>query len=271
MATVTSRSPGDHLCWPFHGMDGLVAAAQEYVREGLHREERVTFCKLSPSGSRHAVLSDVGAVGLPPSADVPVLTALTTDPDWRPWHDPIESLGPMTDAALADGFTALRVITDATDLACDPDSREHWVHSEHLIDRYSLGRPLTVLCGYDVEQLGDGSVAELACVHALTGGTPSPFLLHALDGDGGVALTGEVDRTAAIALYHAILGIGAGISGPLVVDLSEQEFMDHTGLVALHRAAGVLGTRVQLVGASALTALLVDAFALSGVSVLEPS
>ena len=270
MTTATGRSPGDHVCWPFHGMEGLVAAAREYVREGLEREERVAFCRLSPVGSRVGLVADVADVGLPPSADVPVLTPLAIDPDWRPSQNPVDALGPMTDAALADGFTGLRVLTDATDLARDPEARGQWVRSEHLLDRYSVDHPLTVLCAYDVETVGPDAVATLACVHARTGGKPCSFLLHARRG-GGLALTGEVDRSSAVALYQAVVRIAAGRPGPVVLDLSEHDFIDHTGLVALHRAARALGTPVHLVGASRLTALLVDAFALTGVRVLEES
>ena len=269
MATATGLSPGDHVCWPFHGMDGFVADAREYVTEGLDREERVAFCKLGPTGARQGLLTDVADVGLPPSADVPVLRPLTTDPDWRPWRDPVDALGPMTDAALAEGYTGLRVLADATDLARDLDAHDEWVRSEHLIDRYSVDHPLTLLCGYDVDDVGAQPVAKVACVHARTGGKPCSFLLHATGRADALALTGEVDRDSAVALYQAVIGIGGGRSGPLVLDLTEQDFIDHTGLVALHRAARALGTQVHLVSASPLTALLVDAFALTGVSVLE--
>ncbi len=271
MTAATGRSPGEHVCWPFHGMDGLVAAAQQYVHEGLDRRERVTFCKLGPTGNRRTIVSDVADVGLPPAADVPVLTPLTLDPHWRPSRDPVDELGTMTEAALADGYTGLRVLTDATDLARHPGSREEWMRSEHRIDRYSPHHALTVMCGYDADDLGEEPLAEVACLHALTGGRPCSFLLHATGSDGALALTGEVDRRSAVALYHAITLVGAGTSGPLVLDLTEQDFIDHTGLVALHRAARALGTRVHLVGASPLTALLVDAFALTGVTVVDAS
>jgi ABC-type transporter Mla MlaB component len=271
MTTAMGRSAGDHVCWPFHGMDGLVATAREYAVEGLDRDERVAFLQLSPSGRRHAVVSDVGQLGVPPSAEVPLLTPLIADPDWRPWWDPVDSLRSMMDAAVADGHSGLRVFTDATEVARHPATREDWVHAEHLIDRYSPGQPLTVLCGYDAANLGEETVAEVACVHALTGGTPSPFLLHSAGVDGGLALAGEVDRGSATALYHAIIAIAPGTSHPVMLDVTEHEFIDHTGLVALHRAAGVLGTRMHVVGASSLTALLVDAFGLTRLSLLEAS
>ncbi len=252
-------------------MGDLVRAARDYVSEGLDRHERVVFCRLSPDGIRYGDVSDAADVRWGPMPDLPVTVPLTTDPDWRPSQDPVESLGPMVDAALDDGYTGLRVLTDATDLAHDPVSRAAWVRSEHLIDRYARDHALTILCSYDVEDLGDGPVAEVACVHALTGGTPSPFLLHATGG-GGLGLAGEVDRASAPALGRALTQVAAAqVPTPRVLDLTELGFVDHSGLVAMHRAAAALGTRLHLVGASPLVTRLVDVLALDALDLGEVS
>ncbi|WNB87045.1 hypothetical protein [Cellulomonas sp. ATA003] len=119
MAQVTGLSPGDHVCWPFHGMAGLVPAAGDYVVEGLRRRERVTYCRLGPGGIRYGHVSDADEVGSSAAADAPVLVRLESDPAWQPSADPTEYLGSMVGAALADGYTGLRLLTDATDLAED--------------------------------------------------------------------------------------------------------------------------------------------------------
>ncbi|WNB87044.1 hypothetical protein [Cellulomonas sp. ATA003] len=88
------------------------------------------------------------------------------------------------------------------------------MRSEHLIDRYSPHHALTIVCGYDVDRLGDVPVAEAACVHARTGGMPCSFLLHATDDDGRLGLAGEVDRSSAPGLGRAITTIAAGLPAP---------------------------------------------------------
>jgi anti-anti-sigma regulatory factor len=266
MTTVTGRAPGDHVCWPFRGMDALAAAARDYVAEGLDRDERVSFCTISPTGMQHAVISDVAQVGTPSDGRVPVLVPLTPVAGWEPTVSPVEAFGAMTSMAVAEGHTGLRVFTDATEIARDLIGRQQWVVGEHLIDRYVLDHPAAVLCGYDVDLLGVEVLAEVACVHALTGGAPCPFLLRAAGGAGGLALSGEVDRESAVDLYHALILIAGDLPGPLRLDLSEHEFIDQTALVALDRAASVLGTRIHLVGASPLTARVVDALHLTGVT-----
>jgi anti-anti-sigma regulatory factor len=196
-----------------------------------------------------------------------VRTALTAEPGWTPSTSPIAAFGRMTEAAVSDGYAGLRVLTDATEIVRDEGTRPWWVRGEHVIDRYGLDHPLTIVCGYDVDLVGEEVLAEMACLHALTGEAPCPFLLRARP--DGLALVGEVDRTSAVRLYHAVLGIGADLPRPIVLDLSEHEFIDHSALVALQRAAHALGTRIELVGASPLTACLVDALELTGVVVRE--
>lgn len=266
MTTATGLSPGDHVCWPFHGMADLVTTARGYVSEGLDRHERVTFCRVDGTGMQHAVITEVTQVGRPTGADQPVLTSLVPEPGWAPWTSPVVALGSMTQAAVADGYTGLRVLTDATEIVRDRQTRPWWVRGEHLIDRYGP-RPLTIMCSYDVDLLGDEVVAEVACLHALTGDVPCSFLLRAVD--GGLALVGEVDRTSAVDLHDAVMGIGADLPRPIALDLSEHEFIDHSALVALDRAARALGTTIDLVGASPLTACLVGVLGLTGVEVRE--
>jgi anti-anti-sigma regulatory factor len=269
MTTVSGRRLGDHLFWPFHGVDDFVPSAREYVSDGLEHRERVMFVRVGRTGMQHADIATTGDVVHPPGSDVPVLRALTDEPGWTPSSSALVPLRRMTQAAVDDGYAGLRVLTDATDVAQDPVTRQQWVRSEHLMDRYGLDHPVAILCGYDLERVGPEVAGEVACVHALTGGVPSPFLLRAIDELGGLGLSGQVDRASATALYRAVLTTAADLTGPVVIDLSEQEFLDHSGLSALDRAAQELGTTVQLVGASALTATLVDCFGLTGVTVRE--
>jgi anti-anti-sigma regulatory factor len=251
-------------------MDDLVSAARAYVREGLDRHEQVSFCRIDAEGFHHALISDVDEVGRPSDGELPVLAPFTHTVGWGAGSSsPIASFEWMLRAAVADGYVGLRVLTDATEVVRDLRTRPWWVRGEHLLDRYRLEHPLAVLCGYDADLVGDEVLAQVACFHALTGGTPSTFLLRATHPGGGLALSGEVDRASAAALYHAVIVIAADLAHPVVLDLSEQEFMDHSALVALNRAALALDTRIHLVGASALTGCLVDTLRLTRVVVRE--
>ncbi len=269
VSTVTGRSPGDHVCWPFHGPQEYVAAARAYVAEGLDRHEQVAFVKVTPAGLRHAIVSDVGQVGRPADDRGPVLTELTVPPGWAAPAGAPAQFDRMTRAALAEGYAGMRLLTDVNDLVRTPDGLREWIRTEHLIDRYVLDHPLLVLCGYDVDDLDEATVAEAARVHPLTGAALSPFALLAADADGGLALSGEIDVATVDDLHRALLTIGPEIPAQVTVDMSEVDFIDHASLRALDRAARSLEVTMTLVGAAPLTRWLAGTLALTNVTVEE--
>jgi anti-anti-sigma regulatory factor len=264
LTTVTGRSPGDHVCWPFHGIDEYVDSARQYVAEGLDRRELVAYIEVTPESLKHAIVADVAQVGRPATDRRPVLHDLTllslrTSPASAP-----AQFDRMTRAAVAQGYTGLRLLTDVNKLVGRPEGRREWIRSEHLIDRYAVDHPLTVLCGYDIDDLGEDVVAEAARVHPLVRGALSPFLVRATDA-GGLALIGDVDITSADDLYHALTLIGPELPARVALDVSELEFIDHSGLLALDRAARSLGVTMTLVDAEPLTQWLVDTLGLRNV------
>jgi hypothetical protein len=266
LTTVTGRSPGDHVCWPFHGLEEYVESARLYVAEGLDRHELVSFVKIGAGSLKHTLVSDVAQVGPAVDHRRPVLTPLTIPSGWTAATSATAHVEHMTRAAVAEGYTGLRLLTDVNDLVRGVDGRREWIRSEHLIDRYARVQPLTALCGYDVDDLGEDVVAEAARVHALTRGALSPFLLRAADADGGLALSGQVDVTTADDLYRALMLIGPEIPARVTLDASELEFIDHRGLLALDRAAHALGVSMTLINTEPLTAWLVTTLELANVT-----
>lgn len=257
LTTVTGRSPGDHVCLSFRGPDEYVDAAREYVGEGLESHEKVTFVRVTAGGLEHAVLSDVAQVGRPADGRQPVLADLVPLPGTPATAEVPAQLDRLTRAAVAEGYTGLRLLTDVNELVREPEGLRAWIRSEHLIDRFALDHPLTAVCGYDAEDLGDEVVAEAARVHPLTCGVRAPFLLRAADAGGGLALAGEVDVAVAGDLHRALLLIGPEVPSAVTVDMSEVEFIDHGSLLALDRAAHALGVTMTLVAADPLLVWLV--------------
>jgi ABC-type transporter Mla MlaB component len=265
LTAVTGRSPGDHVCWPFHGPDEYVATAGEYVGEGLDRRELVVYFKIGPASLKHTFVSEVAQVAGLADLRQLGLDSLAIPPGCTSSASATAHLGRMTRTAVEKGYAGLRLLTDVNDLVGGSEGRRQWIRSEHLIDRYAVNHPVTALCGYDVDKLGVQIVAEAARVHALTRGALSPFLLRAADADGDLALSGEVDVMTAEDLYQAMMLIGPEIPAHVTVDLSELDFVDHGGLVALDRAARSLGVAATLIHPSPLTAWLVDTLMLTNV------
>jgi anti-sigma B factor antagonist len=78
---------------------------------------------------------------------------------------------------------------------------------------------------------------------AVTGGPPRAFAVEdaGLSGAPGVAVYGEVDISAVPALGEALDAAIRDSSGAFVIDLSDVEFLDSSGLSALMRARALLG------------------------------
>jgi hypothetical protein len=248
VSSPTDLSPGDHVCWPFYHDEDLIAGARAYLAEGLARDERVAYISDRPPGELRHDLDGV------PDRDehlergglllVPFDTLPATIPSVRPSTE-LPLLAAMSAEALGAGYRGLRMFANGSVRAQDPAQRAEQVRYEHLIDRFCLAHPVTMLCAYDSGLLGDAAVAEVACVHRLTRGELSPFHLFA-DPQADVALSGSVDTLSATHLVTALDRIGVSAPGAVLrVDTSALEFIDHRTLLALdqyaaHRLATVV-------------------------------
>jgi hypothetical protein len=143
----------------------------------------------------------------------------------------------MTENALAAGCRAFRVFAHRTSRVQDPAQRAQQVRYEHLLDRFCLEHPLTMLCAYDAAVLGNSAVAELACVHAFAHEELSPFQVRAAR-SADAALAGNVDVFCTDQLEQALQRIGIAASGgTVVIDATNLEFIDVRGLLTLDRYA----------------------------------
>jgi hypothetical protein len=151
------------------------------------------------------------------------------------------------DAAVAAGFTGLRVAAEVTSLVRTPAPLEAFTRYEHLADRLICTTGISGMCGYNRRVLGDEVIGQLAAMHARTN-ADVPFQLAACPpADGQAALTGELDLSA-----DALLGVAldrAGlrpVDGELVLNVAGLQFVDHRALVQLDRYAGRRGVTVAL-------------------------
>jgi hypothetical protein len=215
VSSPTGRRPGDHVCWPFRRDADAVAVARAYLAEGLAGQERVAYvADGGPDELRHELDGvpalddelDRGGLLLLPLNTLPASDA-STDPAVE-----LSLLGAMTETALAAGYRALRVFARGTSRVRDGARRAQHVRYEHLIDRFCLEHPLTMLCAFDAAVLGNSAVAELACVHALVHEELSPFQVRAAR-SADAALAGNVDVFCTDQLEQALQQIGVAASG----------------------------------------------------------
>ena len=236
VSSPTGRSPGDHVCWPFRHHEDLVAGARAYLAEGLARDERVAYVSDRPLDELRHDLDGVadleGHLERGQLLLVPFDTLPATNPSVRPAAE-LPVLAAMTAEALEAGYGGLRLFANGSVRAQKPARRAQHVRYEHLLDRFCLARPVTMMCAYDRSVLGDTAVAELACVHRLASGELSPFHLSAAP-RADLALAGSADTFSAAHLMTALERVGVPALGKHgKVDISALEFVDHRALLAL--------------------------------------
>ena len=235
-----------------------MAAAREYVTEGLSRQERVAY--VSEVDSTASCPDLCGIPGLDEHVERGRLQLVRSDMVHRPDTSTVElpALETLTGEALAAGYRGLRVFADDTVRVQDPMWRVQQVRYEHQLDRFCCTHPLTVLCAYDAVALGNSAVAELVCVHALARGDLSPFQVRAAR-EADAALAGCVDVFCADQLERALRGIGlATAGGTVIIDATDLEFMDVRGLLTLDRYAAGSGATIVLRSAPAIVTRLLE-------------
>lgn len=230
-----------------------------FLSEGLRRNERVWFIGdgsevdlLGRLGDGFADRVCEGAVRVTPIAEA--YTGAV------PPQRQVERFAESMQAALADGFTALRVAADSTALA----NLRNWNRYEHLVDRYMIGRPLIGLCGFHAGKLSAATVAELECLHPVTNTAEVGFRLTAHPAAHRLTLSGELDITGHDVLVRALDAADLRPeNGRVVMDIGQLRFVDHRALMLMARYARARDADLVLVdprpGAEHLVGLLADA------------
>jgi len=237
----------DHLCWAFDEFDEFRSRAVEFLADGLARGQRV-WCVAD--GATSALwdglrnLDETNQARGPGAVQVRSLgdrysTGAVVEPDAQ-----VQAYAAATEDALAAGFTGLRVAAEATPLVRTPEQLDAFARYEHLVDRYMTSQPFSALCAYNRAELGEETIAQLACLHPA--GSAAPFRLHAC-AHAAAALSGALDLTS-----HALLALALRradlrpTGGELVIDATDLNFIDHQSLLALAEHARRRNAKVVL-------------------------
>jgi hypothetical protein len=204
-----------HACWVYEDDEELVRGASEFLVAGERLGQRLIYVGPSlPEPLRgHAV-------------DLVALEDLYgSDPETL-----LAYYSAATDAALADGYTGLRVVGAVSTIVRDPRVWERHRAWEALADRYMAHRPLAGLCCYDRRVVGDELIRDMCAMHPAVRpcGHAVPFRVY--HDDDAVMVDGELDFFSADLARRALAA--AADTGD-VLDLQRLRFVDHNGAVAL--------------------------------------
>lgn len=224
-----------HACWGFDDRQEFVDAALEFLTDGLRLGQRLAYVGSEPVAEQRERLDPLGDVGGLIDRGGLQLFELS---DLYRVGEPVDTKAQLaaylaaTEAALADGYSGLRVAAQATDLVAEPQARDAHVHWESAADRVLSRRSLSALCGYERSALPPQLLADLAAVHPAANGCAGPAPFHLFGENGGVVLAGEVDLFSSDTLDRA-LDFACDGSEPVSLDLGELDFIDHRGLEVL--------------------------------------
>lgn len=224
----------DHICWAFDTHDQYRAVVQRFLADGLAGGQRVL---LIADWARHDDLDGLAGPGSPPgAAQVCGAGAYGGGAMVDPFAQ-VRAYAALTEQAVADGFSGLRVAADATPLVRSPEARAAFARYEFLVDGYMARHPMSAMCGYDRAELGGAAVAELAGMHPLASPAATTLRLFAADPRDTTAaavLAGEVDIAGHAQLLAALSRVElAAAGGTVTIDARELTFIDHRGLAHL--------------------------------------
>src|SRR4051794_29968774 len=129
VADVRRLGSHDHVCWGFDDDDEFRAAAVSFLDAGLALGHRVRYLG-EPEDGVHAALTGArpGAVEVVPRS-VQYATGTPLEPEAQ-----VVAYAAATAAAVAAGFTGLRIATDITAIAEVPELLDVLGRYEHLAD-----------------------------------------------------------------------------------------------------------------------------------------
>ncbi|WP_229874645.1 MEDS domain-containing protein [Amycolatopsis deserti] len=251
----------DHRCWAFESPDEFQARAREFLRDGLARGTQVWF--VTPGepvldGLDEAL--DTGAARVL-SLDETYSVGTVVDPDAQ-----ARSYAEATEAALAAGYTGLRVAADHTALVATPEQLDAFARYEHTVDRYAAAGTFSAMCGYDLGRVDDEVVARVACLHPVGNADPGFRLFGSAS--ASAALAGELDLYTEDLLTEALRRADPRpVDGRLVLDVSGLRFADHRSLTRLAEHAEGEGATLVLRDPSPAVTRLVEVLGLPSVRV----
>jgi anti-anti-sigma regulatory factor len=260
----------DHVCWAYDEPGEFHSAVCEFLAEGLTQGLRVCYVA---DGDTRALWDDLGDLDRTNQSAVQVRSLGERYPPGAV----VEPVGRMravavaTEEALAAGFAGLRVAVETTSLVRTPRQLDGVARFEHLVDRYMIEQPLSVLCGFNRVELGEATIAQLASLHPFVNESTPLFRLYA-SAYAAASLSGELDATNdslfTTALQHADLRPTAG---ELVIDASELSFIDHRSLLSLANHARRCDATTVLLGDLPSAVKLIDILDLTEVRIEAPT
>ena len=218
------------------GSDDLYSLTATALAEGARRNEKLMFIADDPDVGRLRDVGDLEQLLSAGQLEVHPVEAVYGGSGAFSHTAQLATFEAVLADALATGYTGIRVVADNTSLATGSDAGfRGWLRWEQLTDRFQSTANVTGICYFDGRKLSSDRRADLAAVHPVRSVTAPPTPFSFVVDDGAVFVTGTLDFWSEDQFQRLLRA--APDDGPLTLDLSEVEFVDHRALLALNAAA----------------------------------
>jgi hypothetical protein len=227
--------PHDHVAWCGSGTADLYALASHALAAGARRGEKLLFIAEDPDPGR-LDLDDLDRLLARGRLEVLPVESVYGKSGSFSARRQLATFAAVLADAMADGYPGIRVVADNTPFVRGGERGfRRWLRWEQLTDRFLSKSSVTCICYFDRDLLSDERQSDLASLHPVcaANGVVPPFSLFA-DGEA-ISATGTLDLWSA-AQFRRVLDTTPD-DGPLVLELSGADFVDHQALLALNAVA----------------------------------
>ena len=218
----------EHVCWSYDELADFQAYAADFLGAGVSAGEAVWYVG---AGTAPAFLAGFGDAARYVDVTQAYGVGQVLDPEVQ-----IATYGDATAAALAAGYTGLRVAAEVSELLRTTEQREAFARYEFAVSRLMITAPYRAVCGYDRALLGESVIREFACLHPRSSAGAAPFHMHPADGlRVEIVINGELDAAGEDLFATALRRAEPG--RPIHVHGGGLRFIDHRSLLTLERYA----------------------------------
>lgn len=239
--------PHDHVAWYGDGDADLYALAATVLDAGATHNDKLLFVSEDPDPGELGDVRDLDRLLASGQLELHAVDEVYPAGGAFSAPDQLATFEAVLGDALAQGYRGIRVVADNTALVSgDEDEFRRWLEWEQVTDRFQAASAVTGVCFFDRRRLSEERQVDLAAVHPFrSAGSMRPRFSLFVAGDA-VSFTGTLDAFSEDQLSR-LLGTAPN-DGPLVVDLSRAEYVDHRALLALDSIAQT-GRSVHVRGA----------------------
>jgi signal transduction histidine kinase len=170
--TLTEMGPGDHVCWVYETDEQFRAMTSPFLRQGLEQDEKVIYIVDEVSAERLLTYLRDEGVSVEPHISTGQLQILGVEETYMRTgvfepDDMIELLRTETECALAESYSALRVISEMSWICQRLPKLEGLIEYEAKLTDFIQSSKCLAFCQYNMRIFDPAVLLDVLCTHPI--------------------------------------------------------------------------------------------------------